>query len=575
MPFHIVPKNGKYKVVGDFKGQPGHVYGTHDSHDGARRQQKALYANVPDAGTKAAERLETGFVNGDTQLVVIKLEDLQQIAVKHAALSALPHQDRVADSLADPEVQGQIAYHGLGSGKTFTSINAAKKLNTPIVAVVPAPLRNNYLKELQAANFKKPVMVMSYNEALNKAHDPEFQNFARNSLVVYDEAHRMGQVTSQRSQLPKMIRGKKNLLLTGTPIRNNPEEVAPLVNAVAPGSLPDTPEEFKKKFIESREVPVGLWGKIIGAKPGMKKVPVNLPEFAKAVKGKVDFFTSTDRSAYPSHEEKIINVPMSDKQQATYDFVMGRYPTLAYKIKHGLPMSRAEQDNFQSFMIGPRQVANHPGSFNSSSTDADAPKVQAMVDHVEKRFKADKNFRGVVYSNFIDSGISPVGRELQRRGIPFKSFTGAISDNERRQTVDDYNSGRLPVLLLSGAGAEGLDLKGTKLMQIMEPHWNEELIDQVRGRAIRYKSHAHLPENERHVEVQRFHSIPRLSMWDKVMGRQRSAAHSADEYMYNLANEKRQLNNAFLDAMRGKKTASVLLPLTGPSDPVDLAEFPS
>ncbi len=482
----------------------------------------------------------------------ITLAELQSLAVKVAAFTALPHQDRVADTLARDDVPGQLAYHGLGSGKTFTSIHAATKQNRPIMAIVPAPLRNNYKKELAAANFKHPSMVMSYNEALRRAHDPDVKDFARNALVVYDEAHRLGQTSSQRSKLPGMIKGHKNLLLTGTPIRNRPEELAPLINAVSPGSLPNDPASFKAKFIHMREVPVGFWGRLKGVHAGKERVPVNLKEFESAVKGKVDFYHSADRSAFPSHDEKIIEVPMADRQQAAYDFTLHRYPVFAYKIRHGLPPTKNEAGNFEAFMMGPRQIANHPGAFNSSATDDDAPKIKAMADEIEKRYKKDKNFRGVSYSNFLGSGIHPLSRELKRRGIAHETFTGEINDAQRKKIVEGYNSGKVPMLLLSGAGAEGLDLKGTKLMQIAEPHWQEELIDQVRGRAIRYKSHTHLPENERHVEVQRFHSVPQLRMWDKLLGRKKPAEKGVDEYLYDMAKKKRHVNNAFLDILRGK-----------------------
>jgi len=56
MPFHIQASGGKYKVVGDYKGQHGHVYGSHDSEESARGQQKALYANVPEARKSASKR---------------------------------------------------------------------------------------------------------------------------------------------------------------------------------------------------------------------------------------------------------------------------------------------------------------------------------------------------------------------------------------------------------------------------------------------------------------------------------------------------------------------------------------
>jgi SNF2 family DNA or RNA helicase len=95
-----------------------------------------------------------------------------------------------------------------------------------------------------------------------------------------------------------------------------------------------------------------------------------------------------------------------------------------------------------------------------------------------------------------------LGDALSKAKVPYAEYTGKVPQGERDQMVKDYNSGLIKQLLISGAGGEGLDLKGTKLMQILEPHWNEPTLDQVKGRAVRYQSHAHLPENERNVEIQ-------------------------------------------------------------------------
>jgi HAD superfamily hydrolase (TIGR01662 family) len=472
------------------------------------------------------------------------------LQAKTAKLEALPHQERVADKLKHEDTPGLLAYHGLGSGKTFTSIHAADALHMPILAIVPAPLRPNYHKELAKAGFKGPATVVSYDEALRRMHDPDFRDMAAKSLVTYDEGHRMGHIESQRSQLATNLPAKKKLILTGTPIRNDPTELAPLINAVKPGALPLDPADFRERYIHTREVPVGFWGRIVGAKPGKLSHPVNLDHFRKMIRGAVDYHQAQDRSAFPSSSEHIIEVPMSSKQQAAYDFTLGRYPALAYKIAHGLPMHRSEETDFKAFMIGPRQISNHPGGFNVSAKDSDAHKIRSMAEHIEKRYKADKNFRGVSYSSFLDAGVHPLARELKRRGIPHAIFTGSVPDDERKHIVENYNKGKIPVLIISGAGAEGLDLKGTKLMQIAEPHWQEEMINQVRGRAIRFHSHSHLPENERHVEVQRFHSIPRPSFFEKLLGRKRSRAKGVDEYIHQNAVEKQHINAPFLNILK-------------------------
>jgi len=466
-------------------------------------------------------------------------------------MTPLPHQEQVADKLDDQ--YGQVVQHGLGSGKTMTAINAADRHKLPLLAIVPAGLRNNMRKEIANSGFKGEARVMSYQEALKSMHDPEFLEFASKSLVAYDEAHRMGQTESERSALAKGVPATRKLFLTATPVRNHPSELAPLINAISPGALPDDPKEFRKTYIHSEETPVGFFGKMVGAKPGRVETPKNLDQFRRAVAGKVDFYEAADRSAYPSFHESTVDVPMSDKQQAAYNFVMGKYPVLAYKIRHGLPQSKNEEADFTAFMSGPRQVVNHPGAYHASATDEDAPKIQLAADEIEKRSKTDKNYRGVAYSAFVDSGIDPLSRELERRGISHARFTGEQNDKVRKQTIENYNSGKVPVLLISGAGAEGLDLKGTKHMAILEPHWNEKLIDQVRGRGIRYKSHAHLPEAERHVEVQRFHSVGQPSWFDRLRGKTRSSHKSADEYVNDRAQEKHRLNDPFLAALKNEE----------------------
>ena len=108
--------------------------------------------------------------------------------------------------------------------------------------------------------------------------------------------------------------------------------------------------------------------------------------------------------------------------------------------------------------------------------------------------------------------------------------------------------GDLKVLLISGAGAEGLDLKGTQLVQIMEPHWNEARIKQVIGRGVRHQSHAHLPPEYQKVQVQRYYAAPQpgwLQRWglsEKDTG--------ADRYMYQLAQKKQVLVDQLLNILK-------------------------
>ena len=156
-------------------------------------------------------------------------------------------------------------------------------------------------------------------------------------------------------------------------------------------------------------------------------------------------------------------------------------------------------------------------------------------------YKKTPNFRALVYSNFLESGVTPYMELLKRRGIKAAMFNGSMSQKEKKAVVDAYNSGQVPVIVGSGSASEGLDLKGTRLIQILEPHFNNARLEQVIGRGIRYKSHAHLPEDQRNVTVQQFRSVhPDNSSWfTRLFGV--TPAVSVDTYLASRAAEKQRM----------------------------------
>ena len=52
----------------------------------------------------------------------------------------------------------------------------------------------------------------------------------------------MGQLTSQRSHYPDDIQGEKEIFMTGTPLRNRPSELIPLMRGLGI----DVPRDVKK-----------------------------------------------------------------------------------------------------------------------------------------------------------------------------------------------------------------------------------------------------------------------------------------------------------------------------------------
>jgi hypothetical protein len=320
--------------------------------------------------------------------------------------------------------------------------------------------------------------------------------------------------------------------------------------------VPKTKEEFDRQFIEYKPRQQGWVDWIRGIDPGTEPALKNTAVLKQLMSGRVDYHPSTGE--FPTKHEHDIEVNMSSPQTDLYRGLMATDPTLDYKVRHNLPPTKTEAIRLNSFLNAVRQVSNNPASYSTAfggDPFEHSPKLKRMHSEIDKHVAADPKFRGVVYSNYLDSGIKPLASKLSAAGIPNAVFTGEIGDKDRRKIVESYNQGKIKVLLISGAGAEGLDLKGTKLVQIMEPHWNNARIEQVIGRAVRHKSHAHLPEQERQVKIQRFYAVPaqgwmeRLGISDPDIG--------SDRYMQNRSTEKQHLVDQLLQVMRDAGTPRV------------------
>lgn len=303
------------------------------------------------------------------------------------------------------------------------------------------------------------------------------------------------------------------------------------------------PKAFDEHFIEKGDPDPGFLSKLLGMAGPPEDSIKNKSDFLEAFKNKVDYHENSTEG-FPAVEENTIQVDMTPEQKAAYQMSMEGSPSLAYKIRHGIAPNKSESSKMNAFLSAPRQISNIPGDYNTSATINDSPKILRAVEEIKKRLKADPNYRGVTYSNYIVHGLQPMMEQL--KGVPAGLFTGDESAKRKKEIVQDYNEGKIKQLLISGSGAEGLDLKGTKLLQILEPHWNEPLLDQVKARAVRYMSHAALPENERKVEIQNYQArLPETGWW-----LWKNREKSSDEYMAELAAKKERLNKQFLQALQ-------------------------
>jgi gamma-glutamylcyclotransferase (GGCT)/AIG2-like uncharacterized protein YtfP/superfamily II DNA or RNA helicase len=481
-----------------------------------------------------------------------------EVAPKLAEVATplLPHQKRVVERIQQADQPGLLVAHGLGSGKTLTSIAAQDALGMPSTVILPAALQANYEKEREKhlAGERQPVSMLTLQAAARRGEAPA------NPLLVVDEAHRLREPSSKGLKAVKGTESQKRLLLTATPFYNAPSDIAPLINVVAGDKLlPEAKPEFEGQFVREREVKPGLWGRWMRHEtPGLVREvnPKTAPQLQEVLHKYVDYHPSSVEG-FPSVTREDVRVPMSRQQLKVYDTLMHEAPPwVAAKIKSGLPPSKQESQDLNAFLSGVRQVSNTTEGFQPGQ-DPHSPKIQAAFENLKKTLDANERAKAIVYSNYLESGIAPYKARLQAAGIPFGEFTGEMKKKDRDQMVKDYNEGKLRALLLSSAGGEGLDLKGTRLIQTLDPHWNIEKIRQVEGRGVRYGSHADLPEEERNVAIQRYLATRPASGVLERIGLKKPGG-GVDEYLANMSEEKERLHEQFRKLLPGyEKKASM------------------
>lgn len=466
----------------------------------------------------------------------------QKAGLRKSAENLQPHQDHALDVL-DRE-GGVLMHHSTGSGKTrsFLTAVARSQKNDPTgksLIVAPASLVSNVDKEILKHKLKidrSRLKVLSYEKATRDVDELSKDKY---SLIAFDEGHKLRNVSSKRTQALTELATKadKRLVATATANYNHISDISPLLNIVAGDKvLPTDRKEMENRYIQKVVTKPGFIDKLLG-KPDEETQELKNHKHLKEVLDKyVSYYDSkTDPKAadkFPSVSEETVETPMSKKQTQMYKFVEGNVPfMLRMKIRHNLPLDKKEKASLNQFSTGVRQVSN---GYRHLVNDGDAeftPKIHEATTRLAKRMKDDKNFRGVVYSNYLDAGLHEYSRKLRSMKIPHGLYTGGLNKKEKDQIVSDYNEGRSPVLLISSSGAEGLDLKGTKLTQVMEPHFNKSKIQQVMGRGARYGSHEHLPKEERHMHVEHYLSTYEKPMWGKT-------PYSIDKYLSENSDDK-------------------------------------
>ncbi len=434
---------------------------------------------------------------------VVKQTKTSVDCIERSKIPLRDYQKNVCTALR--KQRGLIAVHSVGSGKTLTAVTASQCFlqdnpGAKVIVVTPVSLIDNFKKEMEAYGISskdKRYEYYSHAAFALRIQDGRFTSKDMDgNMLIIDEIHnykktpileKLGPTGIQklsRAQRAHLLRGlympgrgyyvrkiakfaKKILGLTATPIVNTIDDLRFPISIITGRDLANRagdPDEFGDKI-------GGL---------GTDKAK---EEIISMSRGLFSFYERPkDDPRFPGYNIKNVYIEMDQKYLKVYNEIEQTVFTEELDYK----------SDATAFFTNIRNAVN------KIDNTMDSPKVMWALKKITETVKTGGKV--LLYSVWLDSGIKMIADHLRSLDIGYNFISGDISQTKRKDIVKDYNSGKKPVLLISKAGGEGLDLKGTTVAIMLEPVWNPATEMQVFGRAVRSGSHLGLPKNKQFVK---------------------------------------------------------------------------
>ncbi len=393
-------------------------------------------------------------------------------------------------------------YHSLGSGKTITGISLGylykvqTKNTDKITIITPLSIINNFYKEIKFLGLKEEDFeILSYGKLFSILKKDSM--YLKNKIVICDEIHNYRNDTRTTRILIKSLNGASRvIIMSATPMINSVIDFSSII-----AILNKTNYSSGEKSLYNLE---NLKNKI-----SCYNVPTDELEIH-----------------YPKTNIHYIKLEMTQKYYIDY-----MYMETEQTAK--LPKNFKEKD-YTVFLNGLRRSTNK--LFELS------PKFEWIVN----KYTSNPQ-KTLIYSFWKDSGIYQLQELFAKKKIRTEVIDGTLPLKKRTEIVNSYNNNEFDILLISSAGGEGLDLKETRNVIVLEPHWNNEKLKQVIGRAVRYNSHTKLSESKRNVNVYFLILIkPKLRYIDYLNITRLLETNSIDEKMLLMSKSKDERINEYI-----------------------------
>jgi hypothetical protein len=414
----------------------------------------------------------------------------------------------------------------MGLGKTVQTLAllAYEKQENPGFAsllVMPTSLIYNW--ELEARKFTPELKIFVYSGA-QRIKDPwKFRGYdviltsygiVRLDIdalkefyfnyVILDESQAIKNPSSNIASAVNLLKSKRRLILTGTPVENGTMDLWSQMNFVNPGLLGNQ-TNFKNQYLLPIE------------KENNKKRATRLHSMIKP------FILRRLKSQVAKDlPEKVINIKyseMTEGQEKIYEEVKAIYREKILGEFESLSRGR-QQFVLLRGLTQLRQIANHPKLVREDYKDGSG-KLEDIKYMLEETIS--EGHKVLVFSQFVRH-LTIIREFLDKETISYAYLDGATKDRQAQVEKFQNEEGVRVFLISLKAGGVGLNLTKAEYVFLLDPWWNPA----VEAQAI---DRAHRIGQENKVIIYKF--ITKDSVEEKILALQERKLALAEELISN------------------------------------------
>ncbi|MFD7896001.1 SNF2-related protein [Streptomyces sp. NPDC059743] len=382
---------------------------------------------------------------------------------------------------------------GLGKTVTVIALHLHRARKDPTLVVCPASLLGNWQREIN--RFAPGVPVHRFHGA-GRSLDDVAGGFVLTTygtmrgsadalaghtwgMVVADEAQHVKNPFSSTAKALRTIPSPARIALTGTPVENNLSELWALLDWTTPGLLGPL-KAFRSRHARIVE-------NIENAKSASVKDVENADAVERLSRLVRPFLLRRKKSdpgivpELPPKTESDHPVALTREQASLYEAVV-RETMAAIEEAEGI----ARRGLVMKLLTALKQICNHPAQYlkeDAARLTGRSGKLALLDELLDTILTEDGSV--LVFTQYV-SMARLLSAHLTSRAVPSQLLHGGTPVAERERMVDRFQSGEIPVFLLSlKAAGTGLNLTRAGHVVHFDRWWNPAVEEQATDRAYR------------------------------------------------------------------------------------------